>query len=187
MPVDHPSPKTIWTAQPTEGFAMPLDQLHAQAAKLHRTVQRRNLGEYIAAAIVIAAFGLYVFILPGVLFKAGSLLVIAGTLVVVWQLRRRASAEPLPLDASLAELVAFHRRELIHQRDALRSVATWYLAPFVPGMTLFIAGFAFAAPLGRLGVPVALMMAAICAAVFAGVWRLNVWGASRLQKRIDAL
>jgi hypothetical protein len=177
----------MWTAQPTEGFVLPLDQLHAQAAKLHRTVQRRNLIEYIAAVFVIAAFSMYVFILPGVLFKVGSLLVIGGTLFVVWQLHRRATAEPLPLGVPLAELVAFHRRELIRQRDALRSVATWYLAPFVPGMTLFIAGFAFAAPLGRLAVPVALMMAAICAAVFAGVWRLNVWGASLLQKRIDAL
>jgi hypothetical protein len=187
MPSDRPSPKDLWTAQPTEGFAVPLEQLHAQADKLHRTVQRRNLREYIAAAIVIAAFGLYVFILPGVLMKTGSLLVIAATLFVVWQLVRRATAEPPPLHATLAELAAFHRCELVRQRDALKSVAVWYMAPFVPGMTLFIAGFAFAAPLGRLAVPVAGMMAAICAAVFGGVWRLNVWAARRLQKRIDAL
>ena len=179
--------KDLWTAQPTEGFAMPLDQLHAQAAKLHHTVQRRNLVEYIAAAIVIAVFGLYVFILPGILFKAGSLLVIAGTLVVVWQLRRRATAEPLPLGAPLADLVAFHRRELIRQRDALRSVAVWYLGPMVPGMAVFLAGMyvrAMDIPPARNRV---LIVIAICVAVFAGVWALNVWGASRLQKRIDAL
>lgn len=187
MPSDRPSPKDLWRAQPTEGFTVPLEELHAQAARLHRTVQRRNLVEYIASAIVIAAFGGYVFMLPGLLFKAGSVLVILGTLFVVWQIGRRASAESPPLDAPVADLLAFYRRELVRQRDALKSVAVWYLAPFVPGLALFVLGFAFEAPLGRLAVPVAGVMAAICAAVFAGVWWLNIWAARRLQKRINAL
>jgi hypothetical protein len=31
----------------------------------------------------------------------------------------------------------FHRRELVRQRDLLRSVWLWYIGPFVPGIVVF--------------------------------------------------
>ena len=180
MPSDRPSLKDMWTAQPTEGFALPLEDIHAQAEKYARRIRDRNLTEYIAAAVVIAAFGWYAIALPGVVVKLGSLMVLAGTLIVVWQLHRRAA--PLPVSAT--DCLVHLRAELIRQRDALRSVAVWYFGPMVPGMAVFLAGMYARVPQARGHV---LFTAALCIVVFAGVWALNNWGASRLQRRIDAL
>jgi hypothetical protein len=180
MPTDRPSPKDLWTAQPSEGFSMPLEDIHAQAEKLARRVRNRNLKEYLAAAMVIGAFGWYAYALPGLLVKLGSLLTLAGTLIVVWQLHRRTA----PLAVSEVDCLTHLRAELIRQRDALRSIALWYLGPLVPGMAVFLAGIYLQAPQARRHV---LFTAALSITVFAGVWALNRWGARRLQKRIDAL
>lgn len=180
MPTDRPSPKDLWARQPSEGFAMPLDDIHALAEKFARRIRIRNLVEYLAAVVVIGAFGWYAYAIPGLLVKLGSLMVVAGTMIVVWQLHRRAA----PLPTSGMDCLAHLRAELIRQRDALRSVTVWYLGPMVPGMALFLIGLYLYVPPARRHV---LFTAALCIVVFAGVWALNYWGASRLQKRIDAL
>ena len=180
MPADRPSPKNLWTTQPSDGFSLSLAEVHAQAEKLHRTVRQRNLGEYIAAAVVVIGFGLYAVVLPGAMVKLGSLMVLVGTLLVVWQLHRRTA----PLPVSAADCLAHLSAELIRQRDALRSVLLWYLGPLVPGIAVFLAGLYVQIPQARRHV---LFTAVLCIVVFAGVWALNRWGASRLQRRIDAL
>jgi hypothetical protein len=88
-------------------------------------------------------------------------------------------------------VVVFHRVALIRQRDALRSVGTWYLAPFVPGLVLFVLGryFQFHAP----GRPLPwdrqiILLCAVIAVLISGInWLLNVCGAERLQREIDHL
>lgn len=180
MPTDRPPLKDMWAAQSTERFAMPLEEIHAQAEKYARRIRNRNLREYIAAVVVMGGFGWYAIALPGLLVKLGSLMVVAGTMIVVWQLHRRAA----PLLVSAVDSRAHLRAELTRQRDALHSVAVWYLGPMVPGMAVFLTGIYLQAPQARRHV---LFTAALSIAVFAGVWALNRWGARRLQKRIDAL
>lgn len=88
-------------------------------------------------------------------------------------------------------LVDSYRRELIRQRDALRSIGRWYLAPFVPGMTLLLLGRWFQSHATRR--PVALdhviiaLVGVIAALVFLVIWLLNQRGAERLQRRIEEL
>lgn len=179
--------KTMWRSQETEGFTMSLEEIRARSTKLQRTVRNRNLREYAAAAVIIPIFIVYLVVLPGVVTKIGSVMLILATLFVVWQLHRRGSTRTAPLGQSALAHMAYYREELVRQRDALRSVVTWYLAPFVPGFVVFLMGIALEVPSPRRALPYLLLVAGAGAAVFVGVWLLNRWGASRLQKMIDAL
>ncbi len=185
---EEPDIKTLWRNQKTED-TVTLENVHERAAKFQKRVRNRNRREYIAAVFVVAVFGWYIWILPDVFLKAGSALTILGALCVTWQLHVRGSAARLPQDSSAMGDVDFHRRELIRQRDALKSVWLWYLAPFVPGMTVFMFGkYHRLEVLGRPVNQTAFIgSVAICVLVFAAIWLLNVWGARRLQKRIDEL
>lgn len=189
MTTDRPSSdiKKIWSTQATEGFTMSLDEIRARSTKLQRMVGNRNLREYLAAIFVIILFGFYAWIFPSLLMKAGSVLIMLGTLVVVWQLHKRGSAQSTPLGVSVHEHIAFHRSELIRQRDALRSVPIWYLAPFVPGLVVFLLGLSLRAPATWLAFLTMGASAGFCALIFGLVWWLNKWAASQLQKQIDAL
>jgi hypothetical protein len=64
----------------------------------------------------------------------------AGTLCIVVQIYKRASPVTLPVDLALTASLEFHRRELVRQRDLLRSVWRWYIGPIVPGLVVFYAG-----------------------------------------------
>jgi hypothetical protein len=123
------------------------------------------------------------------LMQLGSALVILAVGYVAWQLHRRGSARPGPETG--AALADFHRSELVRQRDALRSVASWYLAPFAPGMLLIMAGRWFQSHVPGRPLELDRLIIALCmvivALVFFAVWLLNRLGAHRLQKEIDAL
>jgi positive regulator of sigma E activity len=81
----------------------------------------------------------------------------------------------------------FHRRELVRQRDLLRSVWSWYLGPLVPGMVVFL----FGSILQKVRQPTdwlkALPVAAFMAAGFWFTARLNRRAAGCLQRQIEEL
>ncbi|MEO8113051.1 MAG: hypothetical protein ABI655_01635 [Phenylobacterium sp.] len=175
--------KALWRDQQTEMQPMSLELIHARG--FQSGIKRRNLIEDVASVIVVAAFSWYVFALPSPVLKLASVLVIAGVLVVVRQLHRRGSALPLPPGASAADSLAFHRAQLVRQRDAVRTVWLWYLAPLVPGMALFQLGIILGPPKAPLAA--ALISVALTLAAFALVLILNRRAARRLQRAIDDL
>jgi Flp pilus assembly protein TadB len=177
--------KDIWKSQKTEYAPMAIEDIRAQAGKFRSRVQARNLREYIVAVFVIAVFGFYIWDFPNLFMQLGSAMIIAGTLYMVWQLRKRGSSSPLPSIDSASAWLDYHRHALEAQRDALRSIWKWYLAPFVPGLIVFLIGKIELQP-HRMWLPTAIA-AVICFAVFAGIWALNAWGARRLQREIDKL
>jgi hypothetical protein len=177
--------KTIWKSQETEDAPMSLEDIRAQAGKLHSRVRRRNITELAASAVAVAVFGFYIWFFPDPVMRAGSVLVILGTLYVCWQLLVRGRTNALPGDEAAASWSEYYRRELVRQRDALKDVWKWYLGPLVPGLAVFLAGMALSMPhrvLGGIGV-----VAAIGTVVFVAVGLLNHWGARQLQKKIDRL
>lgn len=181
---NHPAEddvRSLWRGQGLPPLhPLPPQELADQAKKLQGTVSRRNRREMIAAALITPVFLCYAWYFPHWLTKLGALLTVAGTGVVVWQLHRRASARPLPQDWA-GSLLAFHRREMVRQRDALRSVWLWYIAPLVPGITMFLSGRQIEN--GRWQ-PWAFVIAGL---TVAGVALLNRYAARRLQRDIDAL
>lgn len=172
---------SLWRSQALPPLQpLPPEELARQATRLQRTVSRRNRRETVVAVLVAPVFLFYAWFFPHWLTKLGALLCVAGLGVLLWQLHRRASARPLP--AALADsLLGFHRSELARQRDALRSAWLWYVAPLVPGMTLFLCGRQIENGAWQPSVFVFVGL------VMGGVVLLNLYGARRLQRQIDKL
>lgn len=182
---DDPA-KRAWQASVEIGGALPLDEVRKGADKFYRTIRRRNAIEYAACVFVVVAFSANVFILPHVLQRIGSALIVLATFYVGWQLHRRGSAET-PEKAGTMPIAAFARAQLVRQRDALRSIFWWYLLPFMPGLATAVAG-GFAMRAGEPGgIARGLVVCSAMLGAFVGIWWLNQIGARKLQKRIDEI
>src|ERR1022692_319177 len=175
--------RNIWQDQPVENPPMPLEEIRRKARRFENRIKSRNLREYAGAAIGIAAYTFYFFWFHSLVIRAGSILVIAGALYVVVQLHRRASSGSLPADLGVAASIEFHRRELVRQRDMLRSVWRWYIAPIVPGLAVFSAGtLPQHSPWWMF-----LLLALFFLAIFGGIVWLNRRAADRLDRQIAEL
>lgn len=178
--------RTAWKEQPMNTNPPTLDQVRAGAERLHRRVARRNALELAACVLVIGVFAYYLWAFPSPLMRLGSGLAIAGTLVVAWQLKRRAANRPLPTALGDQPWLRYRREQLVRQRDALRSAWLWYVAPFIPGVVVFRWGVETQlppdAPFAR-----GWMANLSIALVFVGVALWNRHAARRLQQHIDRL
>lgn len=159
---------------------LPLDEIRSRAMAFGRTIGQRNRREYIATAFVMLIFGVYAAILPGIWLKAGSLLVIAGSVVMARELSRRTSK--FDANAEAVDVRAYYRARLVTEERMLMDVGRWYLGPLIPGLAVFIAGLAIAS-----GFDSALGFAAFAAPpalVFFAIWLLNRQAAAMLRKQI---
>ena len=176
--------KTIWQNQQTQGTTVTLEDIRNRAAKFQKRIRNRNLREYIASVVVIAAFGFVAWHMQGWLIRLGGVTIIAATLFVMWQIHRRGRADAVPDDATAGALLAFHRAQLVRQRDAVRSVWLWYLLPFVPGMTLLSLGRYFQnhVPGRTLAQDHAIIIfsGVVMVLIFLIILLLNLWVAARL-------
>jgi hypothetical protein len=180
--------KQAWQASVEIAGAPPLEEVRKGADKFYRRIRRRNAVEYVACVVVVVAFTAYVFVLPHVLQKLGSAMIVLATFYVAWQLHRRASAEP-PEKAGTMPLLAFARAQMLRQRDALRSIFWWYILPFIPGLVVMSLGNGLDPELAANGPPIWVrwLVFAGMGAVLAGVWWLNQYGARKLERRIDEI
>lgn len=161
------------------------EMLLAHARQFQRGIWWRNARESAACVLVVAFNVRSAWRAEGPLQLAGYLLLITGVLFVFGFLHLRAAARPVPADASTRTLWQFHRYEVVRQRDLLRAIAWWYLAPFVPGMLVLAAARFDAARASA----TAIGMVAIVG-LFALIWKLNLWGAKALDgelAKVDAL
>jgi hypothetical protein len=187
----------LWQSQPTEPHKIGHEDFHRRMQKFERKIAWRNIREYAAGALVAVVFGYYAYRFPTLLLRIGCGLLIAGVFYVMYELHRRASAEPAAAELGLSSCVEFQLRQLVRQRDALRSVWSWYLLPFIPGMCLFLCGlFEFAVRVAQaaghrfhVGAAIASfsLIAGCVAAIFIAIWKLNQWAANKLQVQIDEL
>ena len=177
--------RNVWQNQSVDNAAMPLEEIRRRAQKFQSKIAWRNRREYLGAAIVVITFGYYIYKFPYPMIRAGSALIIAGTLYVIYQLHRRASPQTLPSELALVGSVEFYRRQLVRQRDALQSVWKWYLSPLIPGLLVFTAGIPWGRPdpHRRSGA----FYFAFIAIVFLGIWWLNRRAAARLDRQIAEL
>jgi hypothetical protein len=75
----------------------------------------------------------------------------------------------------LTASIAFHRGELVRQRDLLRSVVWWYIGPIIPGLVVFGVGIAPGHGTGSL----------LNALPFLCIFGLIVWVNHRAAIRLD--
>lgn len=182
-------PIRAWQSQDSQTTVPKPEEVRMHADQFYRRVRRRNLIEYIACIFVVAIFSAYVVMLPVLAARVGAAMIVIGTLFVAWQLHRRASATPPPEAAGEVPLLIHQREQLARQRDALSSIAIWYLGPFAPGLLVMMFAPAFElGPQILLEMPagVAATMLAIVA-VFGGIWWLNRLVARKLGKAVDEI
>jgi hypothetical protein len=102
-------------------------------------------------------------------------------------LHRSGSAEPVPARATADTCIAGYRRELERQRRLLRDVWLWYIAPFLPGLAIFLIGAVqVKGGASRVG-PGFLLLLAILAGVCFLIAGLNYLESRRLKREIDSL
>lgn len=178
----------LWAQQHRDAAPLDPETLARADARFRRRIRRRDAIEYVAGLLGIGVFAYTAWHTPDWGIRIGCAAIILGALAVMRNLWRRRPAKP---DGALgASGVAFHRANLVAQRDAIASVWRWYLAPPVPGMVLLLLAILrisaermplWAAILG------ALLTALPVVAIFWGIHRLNRAAARRLQAMIDAL
>ena len=176
----------IWQSQPVEGTKMSVEAIRLRATRFERRISRRNVRETIASLLVIVFFGYFFATTPAVLLRITWGLFIAGMVWIVIALRVKGSPKSMPAAMGNSSCLEFFRSELERQRDLLKNVFPWYLAPLIPGyLALNVAyGYTFHRP--RVWAGLALLDL-IFIAVFVGVWWMNQRAARCLQRSIDEL
>jgi hypothetical protein len=198
--------RDLWRAQKTEEPKLPTEEkmeiVRKRDASLALKVKIRNVSETAAGVFVVGMFTWMALTAPwqegqakppaALVARAGCLLVAAGAVYAVMRLRSHGTSIPAPpSSATTSEFLAHHRAQLVRQRDLLASVPRWYLAPFVPGMALFIAGvtldrLAAGATMAAIAPGLARGVGEIVG-IFALVALLNYVTARKLTRAIAAL
>ena len=180
--------KKAWQSSVEIAGAPPLEEVRKGANKLYLIVKWRNRVEYVACAIAIVVFGYYFFTLPHILHKVGAVLVIVASVFAPWQLHRRASAVSPEIDGAIP-LYLFLRGQLVRQRDALKTIFSWYILPFMPGLALMVAGNGLDPKIEAAGPPIWVRWVALLSMVglIGGIWWANQLVARRMQRRIDEI
>ena len=180
----------LWhTDEGVEAFTDPA-RLAKRSTAFERTIRRRNLVEYAAAALLLCLEvpATIMFFAIGEPVMAGAMaLMMCGTVFVAWSLYRRASSQAhRPEEDCRTHLQVQYRR----QADALRTVPLWYIGPLLPGVLGIYGTVALEAigkvdawtVLAKLGGPLAATLA-----FFGFVIWLNLRAAQKLAAQAKAL
>jgi len=183
--LNHPA-QQIWLSQPVEGIKMSADAIRQRAGKFETRIHRRNVREYVASLAAAALFGYFCAKTHDLLFRIAYVLFIAGLGWVVVQLHRKGSARSMPAAMGTSTCLQFFRTELERQRDVVKNVWPWYLAPLVPGFVVLTVAYALVLPFPA-SVASAVWLDGIVAVLFFLVWQMNLRAARCLQRMIDEL
>jgi hypothetical protein len=175
--------KSLWKSQPLDAETVSLDAIRGIAKGFHATILRRNRQEEFAGYLVMLIFGVFAWLQETTTMRTGCILIMLGTLVMLYQLRKRAAIRALPAQGVASTYVDYFRAALSSQRDALRAVWLWYIAPAVPGVAVLIWGMAENDPSGFPWLP----MLALFLVPFGVVVWMNLKVARRMQQKIDEL
>jgi hypothetical protein len=175
--------KSLWKSQALDAETVSLDAIRGVAKGFQATILRRNRQEESAGYLVMLIFGVFAWLLETTTMRAGCVLIILGTLVMLYQLRKRAAIGALPTQGAASTYVDYFRAELVHQRDALRAIWLWYIAPVVPGVAVLVWGMA---EYGTSGFPWLPMLGMFLVPFGVVVW-MNLKAARKMQQKIDEL
>lgn len=183
-------PLSFWTGSSADARFSDPEACARRSTRFERTIRRRNLIESAAGGVVIVLFTAGAVAAASVgewAFAAAGALVVAGTAFILWHLHRRGSnLVRRPEDDCRTHLLG----QLARQRDLLRRVPQWYLAPLLPGICA-VYGITAAKVAETRGWETALagvwqpFVATIAFFIFVG-W-LNLWAARRLGREISAI
>ena len=181
--------RNSWKDESLNAALPPVEELRERANKFRRKIARRNLLEYCAGTLLIAFFGLAAWLTPINTVRIGAALVIGGTCIVMWQLHKRTTPLTPPDNGGQIPILEYRRRELVRQRDALKSIFTWYLLPLVPGAAMLLA-LPVLEPnwsMDNVSTLVLIIRPIFVFGGFAAVYAVNQIAARKLQHEIDEI
>jgi len=104
-------------------------------------IQRRDLLESVAAAAVFLFFGWLAWHDPSPLVTAGSLIIMGGSALIFWRLRRARTRFPeASADQPVSQMLRQERAKVDAQIRLLESILWWYIAPLLIGLLLVTVG-----------------------------------------------
>jgi hypothetical protein len=181
--------RRAWQAQGSGAAPLPLEELRRKGEHFRSAIARRNRREFIAIALMIPYFGYFAWTVHPLLMRVGNGLIVAALFYIAYQLHRRTAITVDPSEASRQTCLAYHRAELVRQRDALLGVWRWYLAPLFPGIATIAASLCVAS--FRRSALAGLISVACFGVIALLVWwiaRLNLRnGAEKIQRLLDEL
>jgi hypothetical protein len=183
-----PDARRLWTAGSTAPTDVSALDVARRADRFRRRVRLSHAAEYVAGVFVIGFFtagaALPDWLRLPALSRVGSALIACACVFVLTYLRLRGTPQEI---AAGATTLAAYRAELERRRALLASVVRWYLAPFWPGLILFVLGVALA----RRDAPGAPATLAFVTAVVVGTNVAIAWAnhraAARLARELAAL
>ena len=174
--------QTLWQCGGADGAIPSPSELLDRANSFQSRLGVRNGVEYAPAGAVACVFAFYAFTFSTFVCRAGAGLICVASIFVVVVLRLRGR----PVGAELGEAcLPYFVSELSRQRSLLRWAWLWYVAPFLPGLGLFMAGMTEIAPAASRA-SLAIVSALIVAVCLAVIW-LNARAANRLETLIHTL
>jgi len=133
----------LWKTQPVDPAVKGEEMREIilnRTEKFDRTIRRRNMRETVAAAAVAVFFSYLAWGQSDRIVLAGSLILVAGSLWIIYYLWRHGTEPPDPNpDQTLAGYQQALVRKYDHQIRLLRNVKFWYLLPIYAGL-LTLAG-----------------------------------------------
>jgi protein-S-isoprenylcysteine O-methyltransferase Ste14 len=134
--------RRIWTNAEVPNFpvdAVSITRLRSEVDRLDKVIRQRDRREIGTAALIAFAFGGMGFWFDDVYTKAGCILIVLASFLIVWVLRKsrkRETKAQLPIREHVEAELFFYRK----QRRILKNVSTWYISPIFAGLTLFYLG-----------------------------------------------
>ena len=185
--------RALWQGTPAPTPVPDVSRLLGRERAFRRSIALRNATEHTAAALVVVTFVRMGIAAEGAtLVRLACALIAAGAVFVSWKIWIDGRNLPKPdAAATTAAHLAHHRAALERQIALLGTVPRWYLAPFAPGLALFLVGVALESPLSSAPPSVQATvvggMAGVCTLVFAAVAWLNRRATRKLQAELAAL
>lgn len=108
--------------------------------RFHKTIKNRNLRELLAALIVIPIFAYYIYIIPFILSKIASFLIILFAIYVNIKLRSLNKHKPNTLTDSYINYLYQCKNYISLQKKMLETAFYWSALPVLTCAVLFILG-----------------------------------------------
>jgi hypothetical protein len=173
-------------AQDRGGAAMLPHDLQQRSREFEKNVRRANL-ELLLGVLILVFLGWRAAIAEPVSDRVAGGLIIAAALYITYQVFKRGSAGAVPPEADLSSLPALYRSRLERRRDALRSIWSWYVLPFLGGLMIFALRVPLAHPDQLRLWPNVVPFATLCIVWSFAMRKFSERAARKLQDEIDAL
>ncbi|WP_018476882.1 hypothetical protein [Pontibacter roseus] len=173
--------KRIWNASTQQervklDLALLLQDVDNQLRALDRGIKFRNVLEIGVAVFLLPMFLISAVFIPFLLSKIGSIILMGFCAFLIYKLKKVRAQKPKDVALPLKEYLQEQRLYLQQEMRLLTTVAYWYIAPFVVGMSLFFIGFA---EIGAEGLWLKVVGAIVLGIV---IYFLNQWELNRRLK-----